>query len=895
MDSAMRGSQLSAVWGKSDPPRPLYCHLIDTGLVTYEIVHTTGYSSTARTLARAAGTELTVMIPWVCYIAALHDIGKADSRFVFGGPRELAMRAQAAGLPRAPDERQFWHSGRSAQWVRHHLTSHECWPVDEANTVAAVIRGHHGYFLTDDPETEPPEVAQAWDRIRNELERILRHVFDPPAWAPRFDDHGSVGLILSGIITLSDWIASNSDVFRAPDSRLDVQSYVTASRDAARLAVGRLGLRFGMRPPTVTSFKQMWPDFDALRPIQAEVELLSARGTEPGLAIIEAPMGEGKTEAALYLAAQWAQTSNTEGLYFALPTAATSNQMHGRVQELLDRLGLVKDQGVRLVHGMSWLVDDDTPTANVQTEDERKAGPDYAVEWFRPAKRGLLASYGVGTVDQALSSVLHVRHSYLRLLGLSGKVLIVDEVHSYDPYMNEILIRLLEWCGTLRVPVILLSATLPEFRRRLLVQAYSGTPPVDMGNRHGKCPYPLITWVSRGGDGPEFVVPQASEPRPDIELHKHRGLLENPAPTADLVVDAARNGGCICVIANTVRSAQELYSELQRRVDRDECDLVLFHARFPAWRRDELEKRVLDLFDKRSTLRPDDAERTIRPDRAILVATQVIEQSLDVDFDEMFTEIAPIDLMLQRVGRMHRHARPSRPTGPTPRLHVLLPDSPVNGFGLSGKVYHPFVLLKTLGVLSKMDRISLPADIRRLVELVYDNTPRVEAPLDAVTDDLLQRLFDELSEETRRFERAAHKYLSPKPDDEEFTLARVVSGHFDNDEEGARSYFSARTRIGDDTRSAVIVDDCRYRDALASSTVPPRHVLRALLINSVNLPTWWLSGLTPAEGFEPISDGPGWLGGHEIIPMRNSRWEGVNKSGNEICIRFDPDLGLLRE
>jgi len=164
-----------------------------------------------------------------------------------------------------------------------------------------------------------------------------------------------------------------------------------------------------------------------------------------------------------------------------------------------------------------------------------------------------------------------------------------------------------------------------------------------------------------------------------------------------------------------------------------------------------------------------------------------------------------------------------------------------------------------------------------------------------VTDDLLRRLFDELSEETSRFERAAHKYLSPKPDDEEFTLARVVSGHFDNDEEGARSYFSVRTRIGDDTRSAVIVDDCRYRDALASSTVPPRHVLRALLINSVNLPTWWLSGLTPAEGFEPISDGPGWLGGHGIIPMRNSRWEGVNKSGDEICIRFDPDLGLLRE
>jgi len=639
----------------------------------------------------------------------------------------------------------------------------------------------------------------------------------------------------------------------------------------------------------------MWPGFDALRPIQAEVELLVARGVEPGLAIIEAPMGEGKTEAALYLAIRWAQMSDKEGLYFALPTAATSNQMHGRVQELLDRLGLATEQGIRLVHGMSWLIDDDTPASSIQTEDEKKAGRNYAVEWFRPAKRGLLASYGVGTVDQALSSVLHVRHSYLRLLGLSGKVLIVDEVHSYDPYMNEILIRLLEWCGTLRVPVILLSATLPAFRRRLLVQAYSGTLPVDMGNREGECPYPLITLARGGGDAPESVIPQSSAPRPDIELHMHQGLLENPEPTADLVVEAAANGGCICVIANTVRSAQELYGQLVRRVNRDECDLVLFHARFPAWRRAELEKRVLDLFDKRSTLPPGDAERTIRPNRAILVATQVIEQSLDVDFDEMFTEIAPIDLVLQRVGRMHRHARPSRPTGPAPRLHVLLPDSPANGFGRSGIVYHPLVLLKTLGVLSEMDHILLPADIRRLVELVYDNNPRPDMPLDGVTDDLLQRLFNELSEETRRFERAAHKYLSPKPDDEEFKLARVVSGHFDNDEEGARSYFSARTRVGDETRSVVIVDDCKYRDALSSSTMPSRQVLRALLLNSVNVPTWWLSGVTPAEGFEPISDGPGWLGGHGIIPMMNSRWEGMNTSGDEICIRFDPDLGLLRE
>jgi CRISPR-associated endonuclease/helicase Cas3 len=307
-----------------------------------------------------------------------------------------------------------------------------------------------------------------------------------------FADQSTAGLLLSGLVVLSDWIASNPDLFGL-EPLGDPAAYPPRSRQQAAEAVRKLGFEAARPWPTDATFQRLWPEFTAPRPLQVRCEELIRNGLEPGLVILEAPMGEGKTEAALYLAASWLAKGGHGGAYFALPTAATSNQMYGRVAAFLAMHAPAVAAAVRLVHGMAWIIDDLTP----ERLPEMAAAPRdraAALDWFRPKKRSLLAPFGVGTVDQALLSVLHVRHGFLRLFGLAGKVLIVDEIHAYDPYMAQILTLLLRWCQALAIPVILLSATLPRSRRQTLAAAFAPAATLPPG---GESAYPLITIVHR--------------------------------------------------------------------------------------------------------------------------------------------------------------------------------------------------------------------------------------------------------------------------------------------------------------------------------------------------------------------------------------------------------------
>lgn len=215
---------------------------------------------------------------------------------------------------------------------------------------------------------------------------------------------------------------------------------------------------YRQRNPGGRTFCEVWPNIppEGMRPLQKEVERLFLQTEERiSLVLLEAPMGEGKTEAGLYAALQMARQWKKTGFYVGLPTSATANQMAGRMRELLAFHG--REEPVRLLHAMAWLVDGETPGDPViHTEDAA-----IARRWLEPLRRGLLSSYAVGTVDQAMMAVLPVKYGVLRLLGLSGKALVIDELHAYDVYMSEILFCLLQWCRALEIPVVLLSATLP--------------------------------------------------------------------------------------------------------------------------------------------------------------------------------------------------------------------------------------------------------------------------------------------------------------------------------------------------------------------------------------------------------------------------------------------------
>ncbi len=886
---------MSLIWAKSSPMHSLYCHLIDVGWVSHELLNSSALESVVPRFARASGIEELRAVMWLSYFSAMHDIGKCDSRFQLYGPDSLAACVSGLGLPRAPRPRGFRHSALSASWMIDYLKDELGWPRKEAATVSACLRGHHGDLRVEGPECEPDFVKEAWEPLRRETELAVRSVFDPDLRAPAFDDHSVVGTILLGILTWSDWVASNSEVFLIPESRSDLEAYAELSLSRARAAVRKLGFHI---PEPVTFgpfFTDVWPKLKEPWPIQTEIERLHNSGalSQPGLVIIEAPMGEGKTEAALYLALQWTRSGEAGGLYMALPTTATSNQMYRRVNELLQSLGLVHEQRVKLVHGMAWLVDEKTPEDRPKLENVPKGEADHAADWFRPSKRALLASYGVGTVDQAMGSVLHVKHSHLKLLGLAGKVLIVDEIHAYDAYMSEIIERLLSWCGAIGIPVALLSATLPSAKRFSLIQSYGAHALPSKTDTNA--PYPLITYVSRDGVCTEHTVPKSSRSS-NPELIKHWGALEQPKKTADLVLSRLEDGGCFCIIANTVGSAQKIYDELKRELEgRNDCELDLFHARFPAWRRQELEDRATSMFGKGSLLSRGDSGWTERPDRAILVATQVVEQSLDLDFDEMFTEIAPVDLLLQRIGRLHRHERSRGPAGSRARCHVLLPDAAdALEFGASGHVYHPFLLLKTLSVLIARDSIFLPDDIRPLVELVYDGSDCLHCPVSGADAGRLHDLWLDLQERLTQEPCKADRYLMPYPLKDDFMLAKIATGSFDTDEGDAQSYFSARTRNGDESRRLLVLESDDFSEEMMAGGAPARDVLKEILKHSVDVPKWWLQGASAAADYAEIANAPAWLPGMWILRTRDGVWRGLNAKGDEFAVANDNDRGLTR-
>lgn len=893
------------IWAKSSPFHPLFCHLVDAGHVARALITGPVFRPVVERFAEAAGCSPAVAEGWLPYLVALHDLGKCSGLFQ-AKVSELAEPLRAAGLFLYP-EPGFRHEVLTFTWLLDHLIDDCHWNEESARTVASALRGHHGDLGAETEAEEPEEMAFQWDALRRELVEAVRQVFQPPPWQPVFRHHSAAGLLLAGLTVLADWLASNEELFPLRWRGESWEDYIARSQEVAQAAVARVGLSGPLPWQPQPPFAAIWPRLASPRPAQRLAERLVQEGMRPGLAIVEDQMGGGKSEAALYLAAAWLGEGAAGGLYMAMPTAATSNQMFGRIRDWLRQHHPEAAVGVQLVHGTSWLVDAAIPSAVPEIHGADEAGL-QSFDWFLPRKRSLLAPYGVGTIDQALRSVQHVAHGFLRLFALAGKVLIVDEVHAYDPYMNRILTLLLRWCGVLRVPVILLSATLPAARRAALAAAYA--PGAQLPDRSGDAaPYPLLTLVDPEGTvrelGPDIIPfgdgagDSATLERKvrSITVRHHFGLLDDPEGVAQCVATRAREGGCIAVIANTVDSAQRIYQALERLLPRDgpeAVELLLFHARFPAWRRQEIEEAVLERFDARSTLPEGDPRRTVRPARAVLIATQVIEQSLDLDFDEMYTEAAPIDLLLQRAGRLHRHFRPER-VGPA-TFHIFWPSPENLDFGPTKNVYHPYILLRTLQALAGAGdsmEIRLPDQIRALIEAVYSEDPLPQADL-PVAAEVLRRAREDWHERIRKEADEALRYLVPEPDPSLFCLAaKSTERLWDEADEGADRYLAAKTRLGDYTVRVLLAEGDAFAAELAGRRPPRREVLQAMHLQMVSIPAWWLSGVEPEPGFQPVVPAPGWLPGVRVLRVQGGLWRGRSSEGRPVVIENHPVYGLV--
>ncbi|MBN2435155.1 MAG: CRISPR-associated helicase Cas3' [Spirochaetes bacterium] len=830
-------------WGKTDNEgnwHPLVCHMLDVAAVGK--VWLENDPALLSLLKENMGIEqhsnnedLTRIL---AFALAFHDIGKATICF----QNKIPEFAQNAGFyDRNRTKISFDHGLYGLYWLSQYEKAKRTKSdpvVDEYyNTIGsfgAVLRNlenkklsvlfvtllksscwHHGTIYSSiqinngfQCESDRAEVYPLVNSMRNDLLTGISDFFNITNLEINVSEKNNPALtrLFAGFVSVCDWIASSDEVFSSNFS-LDLEEHYKRSSDKGLIALKKYGL---VAQPFYDSCLNFL-DFFGFSPrgVQSKIEEI-LQNKPASFFIIEAPTGEGKSEAAFYTHYKLPN----KGLYFALPSQATANQMYGRVTSFLEKQLNIKTVTV-LAHGFAWLSEQYKTHKQKVKEWDEASGYSSHDEWFFTKKKTLLATTGVGTVDQVMLSVLNTKHYFVKLFALAGKTLIIDEVHAYDYFMLPIIKQLLEWCSFLKINVVLLSATLPEVMKKELVQGYLGKA-TDESFISDKG-YPLITTVSSEKYVEQHPVDTTRKSEKiGIILKKHSGDVT--AIVAD-VLSKIINGGNVLWICNTVKRSQEIF-DLLDNLDEKDYDLYLFHSRFTYNDRIDKEATVTNLYGKGD----DNNKPNIRrPSKSILVATQVVEQSLDVDFDIIVSDIAPVDLLLQRFGRMHRHDKNnrSRPESVNmPHAYILIPDNKIEGpvkakdwripKDLKGfaEVYDPLTIYKTIKVLSENTIIELPKMYRSLVEDVYAENTDFENYDDSVNGISIEKAvwdnsYQYYQDNKADMLKASKGFITPRASKDVFRAADLTPTG--NEEDTNAKSFIAKTRYGNELNISFVV------------------------------------------------------------------------------------------
>ena len=688
------------------------------------------------------------------FLAFLHDFGKLNAGFQFQvRPRnELPPRGPRPAGHIAEALLCFGQSDICALLGLHEIVDE--WGAGVVPLAHAML-AHHGRPARRPTRSGsgPPELWKPFagydPRATATLLSERGRSWFPTAFScgPHMPDAPALAHLFAGIVSLADQLGSDDEVFRYephPDP-----DYIERARRIAADAIRSKGFRRrdSMAVTTVTDsqdFRSLF-DYPDLRPSQRAV---TAAPVDLPLLILESETGSGKTEAAiLRFAALW-HAGLVDGLYFAVPTRAAAKQLHGRVSRALERLfppaALV--QTVLAVPG--YLVAGDAEGRRVERfdifwEDEPDEETRLARWAAESARKFLSASAAVGTVDQVLLAGLRVKWAHFRAASLSRSLLVVDEVHASDAYMTELLLGVLKGHLALGGHALLMSATLGAAARSKFTNRAARVPPPAPRDAED-VPYPALTVVPAAGL-PETRAITTSGPTKSVSMSAV-SILGDPDSIARTAAAAARNGAKVLVIRNTVTSAQAVFGAL---LAQGGGDVVLTIAKGPALHHSRFaveDRRLLD----------DAVEGTIGKEASrstgglVVIGTQTLEQSLDIDADFLISDLCPVDVLLQRIGRLHRHARTSRPRPfGEPRCLVLVPEEELEG-GLGGAL-----LRHGLGVSDRggiyVDLVGLEATRRLISDHATWTIPAMNRMLveRATHPEMLRQLADELGERWR--------------------------------------------------------------------------------------------------------------------------------------------------
>jgi len=859
-------------------------------------------------LAHLVGLDEASFSRWMILFLALHDLGKFADSFQNLCP-DLLEQLQHRTSKRAYAERHdtlgyiLWDQQvRSALQKSGILASDSRSRRQQPDIVSAdiwarAVTGHHGQPpkmispVFRDFFEEPQDVDAAIDFVTEVAGFLLPEgeVF-PTVDVSRMK---TASWWLAGFTVLCDWLGSGRDPSSFQSEPVDLKNYWETVQEWAEAVAEGSGL-LPASPSEKFLLGDCFPDVEVDEinptPLQAKAEQLPINeGSQ--LFILEDVTGSGKTEAAILLAHRLMQAGPASGIYFGLPTMATSNAMYQRIGSIYKKLFADEaEPSIVLAHSARDLSD----AFRLSVMDNEGEYPDGTLSaaahcnaWLADnRKKALLAAVGVGTIDQALLAALPSRHQSLRLLGLLGKVLIVDEVHACDAYMQTLLRGLLTAHAAAGGSAILLSATLPHTQRKHLANAFlrgMGESPAEVPALVSKS-YPLLTHVQSCG-AEEYAVQTRDSVRRQVKVQ----ATDTEDDVAGIICTAVEKGQCVCWIRNTVADARKAWLQLAELLPKG-CQIDLFHARYAMSDRLDIEQRVLNRFGNDST--PD-----LRRGQ-VLVATQVVEQSLDLDFDVMISDLAPIDLLIQRAGRLHRHRRNvhgQRIDAPDQRgepvLHVLAPtwmDVPGvhwlrDALPGTAAVYREMdgQLWLGLRLLREAGGFRMPEDARHLIESVYGEDALTEIP------DALQA--SALAEEGERM--AQHSQA-------ELNLLNIESGYQREESNIWWDEAVTPTRLGEASNTVYLA---RYENGEIVPWVGGRY---AWTRSAVAMRKTLVTGEgdyrdIPQEALDAVREllpGKGKWG--VMVPLtliECGGWQGsvINANGESLIVRYDTVLGML--
>lgn len=836
------------LWAKTSPFESVESHLIRTGLVCKVGLTKSSLKSVWNILREnIAGIDDENLLKFICYIVSMHDIGKV-SPFFQSYDEKTKEKLKNENLYYDVLGKKYYHELQSKEYICKILLDKYNITTEIVFDLGFCIALHHnrldsGYESQDLNVSllDPLKIKRKkwWDLIYK-IESDVYNLFS-------FGLSDEIVIInkdvffnfLSGLIIICDWIASNSLL-------IDISIDKVIKNDLLILSfLDKLGFIKTEYQWKNVSYNNLLNNSTELRPLQKWT--LDSNNFD--LEIIETGTGEGKTSVGLYTA--FHNMKDTDGFYFALPMKSMVESKYNELKLFLSQNNLT----LNLLHGSRLLVDD---------IDEYKKYFDkynmYFDEYLNKdivvsdylvsnSRLGLFNKYIVGTIDQLLFSVLPNKFSVLRLIGLAGKTLILDEIHAYDVYTQELICVLLSWCKVLHIKVILMSATLTKSIKEKFIQSYLSKK-VELSNRS----YPLVTTVDKN-EVIEYEVDSS------IVKHEHiilKDILLDELEQSYEVKKYYDNKCNIIVFKNTIASAQSLYQKcLQLGISKN--NIILCHASFDLEDRHKKEKRILELFSK---------DISNRPSGFVVISTQVLEASLDIDFDVCLSDIAPIDILIQRWGRKCRFNL--NINNKFRGVNIVFIDSKLD-FGSSKYIYYKLFLVQTLNYLNSHSDLEFPLNMRHCIESVYSN-------IDMTNEELLNDYIYYFSDSKIKINKGK-QYSISKPDCNNFSL-RLNFNSMPNEEEK----YSYTTRLFNNNRSIIIIDkkDLMGYNLNELSLCDYKSLMKHSLSISEN---------KYFENDSFIHSENKWLKYIIIIPICNGELKVSNKNGEHIYL-YDDELGL---